>query len=51
LANLNAMEIIHWSLLLDNYKWEDSGLNYRKFLRITALQIKVYLLITLDFLK
>jgi hypothetical protein len=44
LANLNAMEIIHWSLLLDNCRWEDSGSNYRKFLRITALQIKVYII-------
>eukprot|EP00826_Nyctotherus_ovalis_P050421 TRINITY_DN6173_c0_g2_i2.p2 TRINITY_DN6173_c0_g2~~TRINITY_DN6173_c0_g2_i2.p2 ORF type:complete len:106 (+),score=6.04 TRINITY_DN6173_c0_g2_i2:444-761(+) len=41
LAGLNAVEIIHWSLLLDNYGWEESGVNYKKFLRITALQIKV----------
>jgi len=41
LANLNAMEIVHWSLLLDNCEWKDEELNYKKLLRVTALQIKV----------
>lgn len=47
MTNMNDLEITYWSLLLDKYQWQDSTLNYKKFLKITAFQVKVNFYISL----